>query len=62
MLTEQEASYQYKGEKISPGDEGFDGFESFLISLICAWCCRKGGLERQLFTTTESLNNFSLNT
>lgn len=47
---------------MSVGDEGFDGFESFLIRLICAWCSRKGGLQRQLFTTSENLNNFSLNT
>lgn len=47
---------------MSVGDEAFDGFESFLLMLNCAWCSRKGGLERQLFTTSENLTNFSLNT
>lgn len=45
---------------MSLGDGGFDGFENFLIQLFCAWCSRKQGLERQLFTTSESLNNSSI--
>lgn len=49
-------------ERIVFRREGFDDFESFLIRLNCAQYSKKGGLGRQLFITSENLNNFSLNT